>query len=202
MTGATSSNKANNTTTGRLLVVVVVFLGFAFAAWWLFQSQGHQLHGTAMQPPVPLSDMVLVDENIEALPVDLLRGQWSLVMLADAECADTCQAQLELVRTVAGAFANSSSSEEDRLQRLLVMGFEPSREKIDQLREENPSLVMAVLTRPIWTVFTVQFTRAINALGDTAFFLVNPNGLVVAGYDDLAEAEGVIADLRYFQSHQ
>lgn len=180
----TSRNKA------LLLIAALVLLviGYRFFAWQMLETQGEQA-GTRLMPPIPLSDMVLMDQAGEALPARLLKEKWSYVIFAETGCDDACEQQLLVTKQAAASVGQRI------VQRLLVVAFEPSDDFMQALRADHPELVVAVLTRPIWTIFTVQFMAAIQEIGGSPFFLVNPNGLVVTGYDDLVSAEDVVSDL-------
>ena len=171
-----------------LLIALPVLVVIIIAAWQILGDGKSSLNGTRLMPPVPLSDMVLVDEKNRALPANLLKGQWTYIMFAETQCDEVCQQQLVLTKKVAAAKAG--------VQRVLVLGYEPEKGFIQDIKEAHPQLVITVLTRSIWTIFTVQFMSAINEIGGAPYFLVNPNGLVVMGYDELVSVEDVASDLQ------
>lgn len=188
MTESESNVMKKNST---LAVIALVLLVLIYSIWRIFIEDVSSFNGTQFKPPKIMNDMVLVDENSHALPATLLKGKWSFVIFAETACDDVCEQQLNVTKQV----AMLSDNTQDNVQRLLVMAHEPSDEFVQQTRDKHPDLVMAILTRPIWTIFIVQFMTAIEDIGGTPFFLISPNGLLVMGYDELIPVEEVSEDL-------
>lgn len=172
-----------------LLIALPVLVVVIVAAWQLLGTGKFNLNGTSLMPPIPLSDMVLVNDENQALPASLLKGQWTYIMFAETGCDEACEQQLVLTQKVTAGKTDT--------QRVLVLAHEPGESFIQRIRSDHPQLVVAVLTRSIWTIFTVQFMSAINEMGGAPYFLVSPNGLVVMGYDELVSVEDVASDLQH-----
>ncbi len=172
-----------------LLIVLPVLVVVIIVAWQLLGTAKFTLNGTRLMPPIPLSDMVLVDDKNQALPATLLKGQWTYILFAETSCDEVCEQQLQLTQKVIAGKTD--------IQRVLVLAHEPGESFIQRIRTAHPQLVVAVLTRSIWTIFTVQFMSAVNEMGGAPYFLVNPNGLVVMGYDELVSVEDVASDLQH-----
>jgi len=148
--------------------------------------------GTLISPAKPLMDIALLDVDRNPLPAKLLKGHWTYVMLADAACDDRCEKQLELTKTTR-ILVNKDMQ---RVNRLLVVAYQPSDEFVARIKTDHPQLTLAVLTRPIWTEFTVQFQSAIDNIGGMPFFLVDPNGNLMMGYDDSISPKDILGDLK------
>lgn len=131
-------------------------------------------------PPRPITDMVLVKADGEALPVNFLKGKWNFIILADSNCDDTCKHYLKL----SNDFKQQQVKE---IQRLLVTGYEPDKDFLKELEETYPDLVVTVLTRPIWAIFTVQLRSVADEIAGEPLFLISPDGLLMMAYDDFAE---------------
>jgi len=180
-----TDNKKHN---GQIILLVLALIGVICTAWFLFADKPSTLKGTKIFPPKPLSDMVLVDADNQPLTASLLKGEWSVVMFADSECDDVCEQQLQLVKQAVEHYGG--------LQRLLVLGFEPGKEFVERLKQQYPEMIIAVLTRPIWSIFVIQFQSLIDEIGGMPFFLINPQGMVIMGYDELIAQQDFLADLR------
>lgn len=183
-------DKIHNNGVSRLpyrlfMLGVLVLVGLTACA-----DFNNNLNGNKLEPPRPLSDMVLVDVHQQALPANFLRQKWSYVIFADSDCDATCQEQIDLTRQ-----SRNTLKQADRVQRLLVLGYEPEKNWVHETEAQNEDLVIAVLTRPIWSIFTVQFQSAIEEIGGMPFFLVNENALIIVAYDDLVSAQNVQQDL-------
>lgn len=176
-----------------LLIVLALLAAILLTLWRLSGEGGSSLHGTSLHgsrlmPPRVLSDMVLVDVDNQALPATLFKGQWSYVVFAESDCDDLCRQQLLITRQSVDTAAQA--------QRVLVLAYEPAADFTGWLKAEHPDVKVAVLTRSIWAVFVAQFLSAIDEIGGSPYFLVNPNGLVVAGYDELVSAADAASDFR------
>ncbi|MGD2118791.1 MAG: hypothetical protein PVG66_10550 [Chromatiales bacterium] len=182
----------------QLLAIIAIFIipmVLAKIVWEYFGEHGVNTtvnHGSLISPAKPLMDMVLVDAQHNALPADLLKGHWTYVMFAENSCDPACEQQLYVTRQT----RVSVNKDMQRVQRLLVLGFEPEQAWLEKLQQEHPELIVAVLTRPIWTAFQVQFQQDIEAIGGMPFFLVDPLGNLMMGYDELATPKGILSDLR------
>lgn len=172
-----------------VVLATAILLVFILFAWQQTAEDGTSgVAGHQIIPPRPLSDMVLVDADNNALPAAFLKGQWSYVIFADAECDELCEQQINLTQAVVKAQAEQAP------KRLLVMGYFPEDEFLQRMKSQHEDMVVAILTRPIWAIFAVQFAAAIEAIGGTPFFLVNPNAMVVMGYDELVSQADVNLD--------
>jgi len=180
-----TENKKRN---GKIILIVLALIGVICTAWFLFADKSSTLKGAKIFPAKPLSDMVLVDADNRPLPASLLKGKWSVVMFADSECDEVCEQQLKLVKQAVKDYGG--------LQRLFVLGFEPDKEYVKHLKQQYPEMIIAVLTRPIWSIFVVQFQGLIDEIGGIPFFLINPQGMVIMGYDELISQQDFLADLR------
>lgn len=180
-----------------VVVITVVLMVVILFAWQKTGDNGAGgLAGHSIIPPSPLSDMVLVDADNNALPASFLKGHWSYVLFADAECDELCEQQIGLTKAVVDAQGSEAP------QRLLVVGYYPEDTFLQRMKNKHPDMVVAILTRPIWAIFTVQFASAIEAIGGMPFFLVNPGAMVVMGYDELVSQADVNVDFQNLSSKQ
>jgi len=175
-----------------VIAATIILLIVALLAWENLGNQNAtEPNGTIIVPPKPLMDMVLVDAHDKALPADFLKNSWSYVVFADFQCDDVCEEQLLLTRQVV-----NQAADRQKLQRLLVFGDEPQASYLKDLETEQPDLVVAVLTRSIWSIFNVQFFPYMETIGDSPFFLVDPRGFLVMGYDELVSVDDLVKDLQ------
>jgi hypothetical protein len=145
---------------------------------------------TAINPPRPLMDMVLVDVNGEPMPANLLRNHWTYVILGDAECDETCRQYIDATRKVI-----NEKRADLPMQRLLVLGYNADQAFVEKLQADNPDMKIAILTRPIWAIFTVNFLQVATEVGGSPLYLVDPRAFLVAAYDDFVEPEDLQHDL-------
>jgi len=145
---------------------------------------------TSISPPRPLMDMVLVDVNGDAMPATLLRNHWTYVILGDADCDETCMHYIETTRLM----VNEKKRDLD-MQRLLVFGYKPEKAFVEKLQADNPDIKIAILTRPIWAIFTINFLQVATEVGGTPLYLVDPRAFLVTAYDDFVEVGDLVNDL-------
>jgi len=173
----------------RIFLLLVIFLSFSGC-----DNASLSDATTSVTPPRPLVDMVLVDVGGEAMPASWLRNHWSYVILADAECDETCVQYIETTRTVV-----NEKQDQLPMQRLLVLGYNADKAFVKMLQAENPDMKIALLTRPIWAIFTVNFLQAAAEVGGAPLYLVDPRAFLVAAYDDFVEAKDLTNDLVVFK---
>ena len=158
-------------------------------------QQASSSAGKKLMPPVPLTSMVLVDDQNNPLPIDLLKHNYSYVLLAETSCDDFCQQYIEFSRK---AIQHGSVSKP--VKQLLVLGFEPDKGWLEKTKQDNPGMTVAILTRPIWAIFTLPFAQVASDMLGSPLFLVDPRGFIVFAYDDLNEAGPLINDLNSMDS--
>ena len=104
----------------KFLLLAAMFAAPLLAAWLLFfvypewQPQGRLNYGTLIIPVRPLPPLHLADSA--GAPVTALKGKWSLVYLASANCDDQCRQRLLLIRQVRLAL----NADRERVQRVYL----------------------------------------------------------------------------------
>ena len=176
----------------RIFLSLVFFLGLVACDSSVEETASV---GKALMPPVPLTGMVLVDDQNNPLPVDLFKKQYTYVLLADSACDDFCQQYIALTgKTI------SQTTVSKPVKQLLLLGYEPEKDWLEKIKRENPAITVAVLTRPIWAIFTLPFSQVASDMLGAPLFLVDPRGFIVMAYDDLNEAGPLITDLKSLDS--
>ncbi|MBT8440540.1 MAG: hypothetical protein HKP55_09635 [Gammaproteobacteria bacterium] len=175
----------------RTLLLLLVFLSLSACDNKFSLSDT----ATSINPPRPLMDMVLVDINGDAMPANLLRNHWTYVILADADCDETCMQYIEFTRAVV-----NEKQGELAMQRLLVLGYNPDKAFGEKLQADNPDMKIAILTRPIWAIFTVNFLQVATEVGGAPLYLVDPRAFLVTAYDDFVESRDLMNDLNVFNA--
>lgn len=112
---------------GPLVLAFVVYYGFDW------RPAGSTEHGEFLQPPAVLSDIALGEARQGVVP--MFRRKWSLIVIEDEGCADSCQAALYETRQVRKAL----SRDDERTQRVLIITgtFDG-----DTLRMQHPDLIV------------------------------------------------------------
>lgn len=173
----------------KRILLLLVFL-FVLSACEKVDTQLSST-GKKLMPPRPLTDMVLVDDQDKALPIDLLKHHYSYVLLAESSCDDFCQQYIQLTSE-----AIKQTSLSKPVKQLLVLGYEPDRNWLDKIKQDNPALTVAILTRSIWTIFTIPFIQEADDMLGAPLYLVDPRGFIVLVYDDLNDADPLVSDLK------
>jgi len=179
----------------QLILLALLFVAPVVGAWvaWKFAVSegvgGTTNSGQLVQPPRPLQAAPWLDGEGQALPVDLLTGRWSYVLLGGDDCDVLCVERLHLTRQI----RTSVNKDMSRVQRLLLLTRQPA--DLAMLRAEHPDLVVAVLDAGHWQTFVNQFAVASDA-PEQAFYLVDPLGNLMMRYLPEVPAKGVLKDLR------
>ncbi len=174
----------------KFVIIVLLLLAAGGAFVVLKMQQNVKMHGVVIDPPRPVTHMILMDYEHRAYAIDLLKNNWSYLIFADSECGDICKEQIDLTAALV-----KTSGAPQNLQRILIMGYEPDKAFIDELKSKHADLKIAVLTRAIWSIFTVQFQLIMQQIGEMPFLLISPQGMMRAGYDELVQPAQLVADL-------
>ena len=173
-----------------LVALVAIFAAPPLGSWLLFRytnvGRDATAHGTLIQPPRPLPDVVLVDA---AGGSGRLHGRWTLLYLSSGDCAASCTEALYRMRQ--SRLATGTRAE--HVQRVLVLATEPSG--LARLAADWPGQ---------WFVTDADFAGS-GAFqfgpGDDPFaagrlYLVDPRGYLMMSYAPGADPEGIITDLK------
>jgi len=174
----------------KILIGVLAGLIFVAAGYVYWQQQPlNQLHSLQVEPPRPLTPMVLLDYDNNSLGADVLYGKWSYLLFADNQCDDNCMELLALTNQLGANQAVAT-------QALLVLGYEPDAQQIQSMRQHYPNLTITVLSRAIWSIFTTQYSPVMEKLSGQPILLVGPRGMIRMGYDELVTLTDLQTDLR------
>ena len=163
-------------------------------AWKYLGEQGVESTtnaGTLISPARPLQVAGLTRADGSALDSAVLRGRWTYVLFAPAECSADCREQLYLTRQTRIAM----NKDIPRVQRLLVFEGMPSEALRQAIASEHPDLIWAVgdaASEPLLR----HFRGPGFAPKGGQFFLVDPLGNLMMFYDLEVPAKGLMKDLR------
>ncbi len=124
----------------QLALIGIIFVGPLLLAYLLYNSDSGWIpaagteHGLLLDPPLLLPDTVLTPGSDTDGPK--FRGKWSLIIIAEGRCAETCKNALYETRQVRRALGR----DDGRVQRVL---YDESGE-LDPafLEREHPALVI------------------------------------------------------------
>jgi cytochrome oxidase Cu insertion factor (SCO1/SenC/PrrC family) len=103
-------------------LVVVTGLPFLLALYLFLNPEmlevfGTKNHGQLVQPARDLPALQLQTLDGRGLDLDSLKGEWTLLMVGDGECAAPCQQNLYYLRQIRRAMGENRT----RVQRLMVL---------------------------------------------------------------------------------
>jgi hypothetical protein len=195
-----SVTEATGTGKGRrqFVLLVVLFLVPPIGAWVAWKVMGEQgvaattNAGQLVSPPRPLALAGLREPGGTSIGTADLRGRWTYVLFDDGNCASRqCDDQLYLTRQTRLAM----NKDMQRVQRLLVLGSEPSAVLRRKLDEQHPDLRWVSRGAEAQRLLS-QFTGpGFDATGRN-FFLVDPLGNLMMAYDLDVPAKGLMKDLQ------
>jgi cytochrome oxidase Cu insertion factor (SCO1/SenC/PrrC family) len=182
----------SNKTSGRkiLLILAVIFvLPFTVAATLHLlnlKPSGHS-NGDLIQPPQALVFPVLYDAQGKEFTASQWLKIWSVVMVDSTGCAQSCQAQVHLLKQV----HTSLNKDKHRLQRVLLVLAEIKTDTLAGLQKQYPDLL--ILTGA--DVETTQFSAQFKVAG-AQVYLVDPLGNLMMSYPEKMDAKGIFSDLK------
>ncbi|MDO8597746.1 MAG: SCO family protein, partial [Sulfuricaulis sp.] len=130
----------------RLLLLIAIFslpVLIAYALYfsgWRPETSGN--YGELVQPPRPLPGLMLQTLDGKALRLSELRGKWTLLMFAAAECLNPCEATLDKIHRIILAQGNKA----ERVRAAFVVTDPRARDWLQYAIKDYPG--MLVLTGP------------------------------------------------------
>ncbi len=180
-------------TKGRLQLVLVgiIFVGPFLLAYFLYTTDSGWIpsagteHGLLLNPPRLLPDTVLTPGSDPGGPK--FRGKWSLIIIAQGPCTETCKGALFETRQVRRALGR----DDGRVQRVLY--DESGLADFAFLEREHPTLVVVEPESPV-------SRDLIPALGDRVagdIFLADPLGNLIMRFPQGTSMKGMHKDLKH-----
>ncbi len=181
----------------QLVLIWILFLlppVSAWVAWQYLAEEGAGATtnaGTLIAPARPLQPSGLQQQDGSVFTLEQLRGYWTYVVFAGAECDARCQDQLYLTRQTRIAMSKDIA----RVQRLLVLAGQPAPALVRQLAEEQPDLTWVVSGQASGSLLQ-QFSGEGFSTSGEQYFLVDPLGNLMMFYDLAVPAKGIRKDLQ------
>lgn len=181
----------------QLVLIFALFLLPPVSAWvaWKFMGQAGvdstTNAGTLVVPARPLSISGLYRADGTALPEAALRGRWTYVVFAGADCDERCRQQLYLTRQIRLAM----SKDIPRVQRLLVLTRPPEAALAEAFADEHADLQWVVRDGQAQALLQ-RFRGDGFAPEGGEYFLVDPLGNLMMYYDLEVPVSGIVKDLQ------
>lgn len=180
-----------------LLWLFVVFTLPAVIAYALYLSGWRPVtsgnYGELVQPPRPLPDLTLTTPEGAAQRLEALRGKWSLVIFAAAECLRPCQTNLDRMHRVILA----QGQESGRVRAVFVVTDARARDWLHYAIKDYPgTLVLAgppAAVRALSAHF--ELTPGVPPGGLNRTYLVDPVGNFMMSWPADADAGRMRKDL-------
>jgi cytochrome oxidase Cu insertion factor (SCO1/SenC/PrrC family) len=162
---------------GPLVLAFIIYYGFDW------RPAGSTEHGELLSPPVVLTDADLGDERGGEVPK--FRRKWSLIVLMDDGCDETCQAVLYETRQVRKAL----SRERDRTQRVMLISGEFDRATVEL---QHPDLIILTSDDPV----TREIEASLAGLEREFIYLVDPLGNLMMRFPRDTTMKEIHTDLK------
>ena len=154
---------------------------------------GTSNNGALISPPLALADLQLQSLSGEPFDYAAQQPQWTMLLLAGAECDEACKQNLYLSRQVRSAMGK----EAPRIRRYLVTTGPLSAETEAYLVKEHPTLLQLRADRTAVERFLAPGLGGKDAFNDHLYFVVDPNGWVMMFYTPAHDGKAVMADLKF-----
>jgi hypothetical protein len=177
-----------NTGRRQFLLLALFFLGplvLAFVIYYGFdwRPAGSTEHGELLNPPIVVSDTDLGEESAGVAPK--LRRKWSLIVLMDNGCDETCQSVLYETRQVRKAL----SRERDRTQRVMLISGEFDRATLEL---QHPDLIILTAADPAAREIEASF----DGLERDYIYLADPLGNLMMRFPRDTAMKEIHTDLK------
>ncbi len=169
---------------------VVIAYALYFSGW---RPQASGNYGELVQPPRPLPDLTLATLDGSALRLETLRGRWSLVIFAAAECPKPCEASLDKMHRVILA----QGQEAARVRAVFVVTDARATDWLHYAIKDYPGTLVLVGPPPAVRALAAHFelTPGVSPEGLNRVYLVDPIGNFMMSWPADADTGRVRKDL-------
>lgn len=172
----------------KLIFVFLLFFLPTVAAWVLvlngWRPAGTVNHGTLVEPPVPVADLPLTDEQGSVIGEDGFRGYWTMLLVSAGPCDTACWNNLDLIMRVRAVL----NKDADRVNVALVL---PEMVQPPGLPRTGVKLLRLPPTA------AAELTGNATQSTPTAVHLVDPFGFRMMSYTTSPlDGSGLLKDLR------
>ena len=193
------------------LVAIVAAIAGAFVAQSMFKGsavpQAAMTAGTLLQPPRPLGEVALTDQDGRPFDATRLKNQWTLLFFGFTNCPDVCPATLTILVQVEKKLQDLPQSQRPQIA---LISVDPQRDTPEQLKKYvsffSPNFLGVTGTPENIETFTrsMSVPVAVQQLGNGAYtvdhsaaiFLINPSGAMHALFSTPHDAAKIAADVR------
>jgi cytochrome oxidase Cu insertion factor (SCO1/SenC/PrrC family) len=173
-----------------LLILAVIFvLPFTLAATLHLlnlKPSGHS-YGNLIQPLRALQFPSVLDAQGKEFGAPRLQKKWSIVMLEPANCAQTCETTVHLLKQI----QISLNKDSHRVQRVLLMPSDVKIEAKNALQKQDPDLIILAGSSVELAKFAANFDVA-----GAKLYLVDPLGNLMMSYPESIDPKGMFTDLK------
>ena len=148
MPSPTLDDEARRTASGRLKMLLVLLVCAlpviaSYLTYYVIRPEGRTNYGELIQPQRPMpADLALTDLQGRVVPVQSLRGQWLLLVVAGGACDEACERQLWLQRQLREAVGR----DKDRVDKVWLIpdSGNPSVRTLQAIEAGTHALVLRV----------------------------------------------------------
>jgi len=177
---------------GFLFVLPVLLAWAAFQTQDLWWSGATGNYGELITPARPVQLVGLKDFDREPVDGSLLRGRWTLVILA-AELGDaSCRQSLYTTRQVRAAL----EKDQGRVQRLLVLEKLPASTVRNELGRIDPGLIVTIAPGESLARIRRELSPGSGSVEEGSVYLIDPLGNLMMRYPVGADGKLMLKDLR------
>lgn len=174
-----------------LLLALVFVLPFtiAFTLHMLDIKPGGKSFGNLVTPIVELKIPALDDAKGGQFSAEQWNEIWNIVMIDNASCNVACEENVDKLNRV----QRSLHKEKGRVQRILILKNEFEPERINQLQEKFPQLIVLIAKASPQQQFVEKFEKA---AGQGSVYLVDPLNNLMMHYSADVEPKELRHDIR------
>ena len=179
---------------GLLIVTGLPFLLalYLFLHPEMLEILGTKNHGQLIQPTRDLPALQVQTLDGRGLDLASLKGNWTLLMVADGECGEACQKNLYYLRQIRRAMGENRT----RVERLMVLN--DGRPGADLQTKLNPFEGTRVIVGPDAAREQLLARLRVDGLPlNERMFIVDPQGKLILAYPPNPPWKDVLKDLEH-----
>jgi len=164
--------------------------------------------GTLLQPPRPIANVALVDQDGKPFDASRLKNRWTLLFFGFTNCPDVCPATLTVLAQIQKKLEDLPDSQQPQIA---FVSVDPQRDTPEQIKKYVSFFSPTFLGLTGSTESIEAFTKAMSVPvaiqklpgggytvdHSAALFLIDPNGALHALFSTPHDAAKIAADVRW-----
>jgi len=206
------TEQATNSGRWHVWLMIAMLAGVIVAGFLMFpktEEQRNSLlsrlgttnHGEFVLPPVPMTDLELMDTDQSSWRLADQKAKWRMVIAGGGSCVEQCREMLYLTRQVHISLGKYSR----RFERLYFsLGEDLVQETSEYIKLNHPFLKVLKADKHVFETMLKETNAPLQLSGDSGTmraYLIDQKGLIMMSYNLANEGNEIIEDIEHLMKY-